>query len=202
MYAIRSYYAAKPGLQTRLTVSFLTQEDKGQDYDHFFRYNPDGIPTTYGTSRSISTTLSHFLGERSFVELKGAYFTNAVDSYLYEDPLDPRWPADDAIRSLGGNFSFVRGGARMEYFERKTKTAVMSMDVTSQMTRQHQAKAGFELKKHKLDVNRFEVLNNSSTGFEPAIPPAGTPAHVTIGADPIEAGAFVQDKMEFSYNFV
>ncbi len=194
--------SAKPGLQTRLTVSFLTQEDKGQDYDHFFRYNPDGIPTTYGTSRSISTTLSHFLGERSFVELKGAYFTNAVDSYLYEDPLDPRWPADDAIRSLGGNFSFVRGGARMEYFERKTKTAVMSMDVTSQMTRQHQAKAGFELKKHKLDVNRFEVLNNSSTGFEPAIPPAGTPAHVIIGADPVEAGAFVQDKMEFEFMIV
>ncbi|HUF10810.1 MAG TPA: TonB-dependent receptor [Rhodothermales bacterium] len=194
--------SARPRIGTRLTFSLLTQEDEGQDYDHFFKYNPGGTPTTYGTSRSLTASLSHFMSGRSFVEVNAAYFTNAVDSYLYEDPLDPRWPADDAIRSLGGNFSFVRGGARMDYFERKTKTRVVSMDYTSQFTRKHQVKTGFELKSHDLDVDRFEVLNNSSTGFEPAVPPSGTPAHVQISADPVEAGAFIQDKMEFDFMIV
>ncbi len=192
-------FSARPHAGTRLTVSFLTQEDKGQDYDHYFRYNPDGIPTTYGTSRSITTTLSHFLSGRSFVEIKGAYFTNEVDTHLYEDPLDPRWPADDAIRTLGGNFAFVRGGARMEHFARTTKTRVVSMNFTSQVTRQHQIKTGFELKGHSLDVDQFDVLNNSSTNFQPAIPEAGTPAHVRVSADPIELGAFAQAKMEFDF---
>ena len=43
------------------------------------------------------------------------------------------------------------------------------------------------------------MLNNASTGFEPAVPPAGTPAHVTYTQRPVEASAYVQDKVEFDY---
>ncbi len=182
---------------SRLSLSFLVQEDEGQNYDHLFRYNPDGLPTTYGSSRSVTSTYTIVLGGRHVLDLKGAFFSNKIESYLYENPLDARYPADDALRQLGGNFSFVRGGARMDYFERKTETFLGRVDFLSQVTRRHQVKLGVEYKNHELFLDDFEIKNNPSTGFEPAIPMAGTPDHVTYTQKPIEAAAYVQDKMEF-----
>jgi len=101
------------------------------------------------------------------------------------------------LRSLGGNFSFYRGGAFMDYFERQTNTVVGRGDFTSQVTRRHMIKTGAEFKAHTLDLNSFSVKNNPSTDFEPAIPAAGTPEHVLYTEQPIEIGAYVQDKMEF-----
>jgi outer membrane cobalamin receptor len=183
----------------KLSVGLLGQRDEGQDYDHLFRYNPEGMPTTYGDSWSVTGTYTHVLGERSFLDLKGAYFVNAVDAHVYEDPLDPRYPRDDALRVLGGNFSFYRGGARNDYFQRETQSAVGRLDFTSQVTRRHQVKAGAELRRHRLFVDQFEVKNNPSTGFAPSIPEAGTPEHVRYTERPVEGSAYVQDKMEFDY---
>lgn len=183
----------------RLSVNGLIQRDRGQDYDHLFRYNPDGIPTTYGDSWSVTGTYSHILGKTTFLDVKGAYFVNAVDSYVYENPLDPRYPADDALRRLGGNFSFYRGGARMDYFERETTTSLGRIDVTSQATRRHQIKGGVEYKQHRLFLDNFEVKNNPGTDFKPAIPEEGTPDHVRYTRKPVEGSAYIQDKMEFDY---
>ena len=181
----------------RLSAGVLLQQDQGQNYDHLFQYNPDGIPTTFGDSWSVMATYTQLFGARSFLDLKAAYFRNAVKSYLYEDPLDPRYPSDDALRLLGGNFSFFRGGARLDHFQRRTKTWVGRLDFTSQVTRRHMVKAGIELRQHDLFLNTFEVKNNSSTGFQPSIPKAGTPDHVTYTHKPVETGAYLQDKMEF-----
>jgi outer membrane receptor protein involved in Fe transport len=182
---------------SRLSLGFLIQDDEGQNYDHLFSLNPDGIPTNYGNSQSLTATYTQVFGARSFMDVKGAYFRNASDSYLYEDPLDARYPSDDALRSLGGNFSFYRGGARLDYFERETTTFVGRLDFTSQITRQHLVKAGIEYKSHELLLNSFDILNNPSTNFEPAIPAAGTPDHVEYLRKPKEAAAYIQDKMEF-----
>lgn len=188
---------ARPIGSSRLTVGLLLQDDQGQDYDHLFRYNPDGLPITYGTSRSLTSTYTVVIGGRHVLDLKGAYFTNRVESYVYQDPVDSRYPADDALRQLGGNFSFFRGGARMDYFERETKTLLGRVDFTSQVTRRHQVKAGAEIKDHELFLDSFEIKNNPSTGFQPAIPAAGTPDHVAYTQTPVEVAAYVQDKMEF-----
>lgn len=190
---------ARPWAGGRFSVSGLVQRDRGQDYDHLFRYNPDGIPTTYGDSYSVTGTYSHVLSATTFADLKGAYFVNAVDAYVYEDPLDPRYPADDALRRLGGNFSFYRGGARMNYFQRETTTFLARADVTSQVTRRHQVKTGVEFKQHELFLDNFEVKNNPATDFQPAIPEPDTPDHVRYTRRPLEGAAYVQDKMEFDY---
>ena len=183
----------------RLSVAGLIQRDEGQNYDHLFRFNPEGIPTTYGDSWSVTGTYSQILGASSFIDFKGAYFSNSVDSYVYEDPLDPRYPADDALRRLGGNFSFYRGGARMQFFARRTRTGLGRIDFTSQVTRRHQIKTGIELKQHELFLNDFEIKNNAGTGFQPLIPDVGTPDHVQYTRRPLEASAYAQDKMEFEY---
>ena len=183
----------------RLGINGLVQRDRGQNYDHLFRYNPDGQTTVYGTSASVIGTFTRLLSSTTFLDLKGAVFTNAVDEYVYEDPLDPRYPRDAALRELRPNFSFYLGGARMTQFARETRTGVARADLTSQVTRRHLVKGGAELKLYDLALDRFDVLNNASTAFVPGIPPAGTPAHVTYAQRPVEASAYLQDKMEFDY---
>lgn len=183
----------------RLSLNGLLQRDSGQNYDHLFRYNPDGQTTVYGDSRSLIGTYSHFLSGSTFLDVKGAYFSNSVEEYLYEDPLDPRYPRDSALRELRPNFSFYLGGARATHFARETQTYVARADVTSQVTRRHLVKGGVEVRRHDLTLDQFDVLNNAGTGFVPATPPAGTPAHVAYSQRPVEVSAYVQDKLEFDY---
>jgi outer membrane cobalamin receptor len=183
----------------RLSLNGLVQRDRGQNYDHLFRYNPDGQTTVYGDSRSVLGTYTHLFSPTTYLDVRGAYYSNAVDEYLYEDPLDPRYPRDAALRELSPNFGFYLGGARLTHFSRQTQTNVGRADLTSQVTRRHLLRGGIELRRHDLSLNSFDVQNNAGTGFVPAIPPAGTPAHVAYDQQPVEAAAYVQDKMEFDY---
>ena len=183
----------------KLSINALYQKDKGQNYNHIFQYNPDGTPTNYGESLTLNVLESYSFNSKTFATLKGAYFINRSKSYLYEDPLDPRYPRDDAQSFLGGNFSFLRGGAIMDHFSRETRTLVGAMDVTSQLNRRHMIKTGAQVKMHNIQLRDFKVKNNSSTGFVPEIPPEGTPDHVFYDEKPLEISAYIQDKMEFDY---
>ena len=183
----------------RLAINGLAQRDQGRNFDPMFRYNPAGQTTVYGRSSSVIGTYTALLSSNTFMDVKGAVFTNSVDEYVYADPLDPRYPLDSALRELSPQLSFYLGGVRNTYFTRDTRTAVGRMDLTSQVTRRHLVKGGLEVKRHTLGLNSFNVLNNAATGFEPAIPPAGTPAHVTYDQHPVEASAYLQDKLEFDY---
>ena len=182
---------------SKLSVNALIQDTQGQDFDHLFQYNPGGLLINSATSKSLTLTYTHLLGQKSFLDFKGAFFENDVDRFLYSDPLDARYPNDNALRQLAGNFSFFRGGASMTHTDRKTTTYVAKLDLTSQITKNHLVKAGFEYKDHELFLDDFEVKNNSGTDFKAAIPPAGTPDHVLYTREPFEMGAYIQDKMEF-----
>ena len=186
----------------KLSLTGLYQSDQGQNYRHLYSYNPDGVPTNYGESISLNLVNNYLISSKTFINLKGAYFINRSESYVYEDPLDPRYPRDDAESFLGGNFSFLRGGAVMEHTNRETGTLLTGFDITSQVNRQNMIKAGGLVKRYMIQFRTFEVLNNPSTGFEPTIPPVGTPNHVYFDERPIEISAYIQDKMEFDYMVV
>ncbi|GMQ81891.1 MAG: hypothetical protein BMS9Abin05_1328 [Rhodothermia bacterium] len=188
--------------RNKLSANLLLQRDSGQNYDHLFRFNTGGIPTNFGDSQSLTATYTQLFGSSSFLDVKAALFKNEVTSYVYKNPLDPRYPDDNALRQLGGNFSFFRGGARMNQFRRETETLVGRLDFTSQVNRRHMIKSGIEFKRHKLFLNDFEVKNNAGTGFVPEIPISGTPDHVLYNERPIEASAYLQDKMEFDFMVV
>jgi len=183
----------------KLSLSALYQSDSGQNYRHLYQYNPQGIPTNYGESITFNLVNSYGFNPKSFVNLKAAYFINRSSSYVFENPLDPRYPRDDAQNFLGGNFSFFRGGMVMDYTDRETRTFVSGFDLTSQLNKRHMVKTGVQLKLYEIEFQEFEIQNNSSTGFEPAMPPQGTPDHVFYLEKPIEFSAYAQDKLEFDY---
>lgn len=188
--------------RNKLSITGLYQTDQGQGYNHLYSYNPDGIPTNYGESISFNVVNNYLISNKTFINLKGAYFINRSKSYVYENPLDPRYPRDDAQSFLGGNFGFYRGGTVMDHTKRETGTFLTGFDITSQVNRQNMVKVGALLKLYALEFRTFEVLNNSSTEFEPAIPPEGTPDHVYFDERPVEVSAYIQDKVEFDYMVV
>ncbi len=181
----------------KLSLTALYQSDMGQNYTHLYQYNPDGIPTNHGESITFNLVNNYTFSAKTFMNVRAAYFINGSKSYVYEDPLDTRYPRDDARNFLGGNFSFYRGGTVMDYVDRETRTLVSGLDVTSQVNREHMIKTGIQLKLHQIEFREFEIQNNSSTGFQPAIPPQGTPDHVYYNELPIEISAYAQDKLEF-----
>lgn len=183
----------------KLSLNTVYQTDKGKNYNHLYKYNPDGTPTNYGKSLSLNLIDTYSFNSKAFAELKVSYFINGSKSYVYKNPLDPRYPRDDARDFLRGNFSFYRGGAIMNHFDRQTKTFVGSFDVTAQVTRRHMIKTGVQVKFHDIRFRQVEVKNNSSTSFKPEIPPVGTPDHVFYNEKPVELSAYIQDKMEFDY---
>ena len=183
----------------RLALNGLLQRDQGRNYDHLFRYNPAGQTTVYGRSSSLIGTYTAVVSANTFVDVKAATFANGVDEYVFADSLDSRYTQDSALRELSPQLSFYLGGVRNTYFTRDTRTTLGRVDVTSQVTRRHLVKGGIEVKRHALDLNSFSVLNNASTGFVPAVPIAGTPAHVRYEQHPIEGSAYLQDKLEFDY---
>ena len=183
----------------RLALNGLLQWDRGRNFDPLFRYNPAGQTTVHGRSRSLLATYTALLSRSTFVDVKGGTFSNRVSEYVYEDPLDPRYVNDASLRELSPNFSFYLGGVRNSYFARNTRTLTGRVDVTSQVTRVHLVKGGAEVKRHTLSLDQFDIRNNASTGFEPAIPEAGTPAHVAYDEHPVEASAYLQDKIELQY---
>lgn len=185
--------------QDRLSISGLWQRDEGVNFNPLWRYNPDGVPTVYGASSSVLATYNHLFSTKTFVDVKGAYFDNAVSRYVYEDSLDTRYGRDTALRELAPSFAFYLGGVDLGQFRRRTRTAVARVDVTSQVTRTHLVKGGVEFKHHRLTLDDFQVKNNADTGFQPAVPAAGTPDHVRYEQTPIEASAYVQDKLELGY---
>jgi len=190
---------ARPWRGGRITASGLVQRDRGQDYDPQFRYMPDGRPTRHGAAWSGTAALNHVFGSTTVFDARFAHFVNEVDVYRFEDPLDERQPWDEAFRVLGGNFAFYRGGSSMLWSARQTATSLFKADLSRQVNRRHLVKTGFQLTRHQLSLDEFQVKRNATTGFLPAIPQAGTPDRVRYTERPVEASAYVQDKMEFDY---
>ncbi len=183
----------------RTSIMVLSQHDSGRGYNHAFRYNPYGIPTTYGTTNTVNLTGSQSFTQNMYVSYRLAHVFNKVRSYLYEDPLDPRYPRDDAASFLGGNFSFLRGGAYMDQTERSTGSTSGHLDMTWQANYRHQFKLGVSFRTHVMTYQWFKVKNNATTGYQPEIPEAGTPDHVNYRETPYEFSAFIQDKAEYDY---
>jgi outer membrane cobalamin receptor len=183
----------------RTSIMVLSQQDSGRDYNHLYRYNPFGIPTTFGRTNTVNLTGSQSFTQNMYVSYRFAHMFNQVRSYLYENPLDSRYPRDDAPAFLGGNFSFLRGGAIMDHTERSTGSTSGHLDMTWQANYRHQLKLGVSFRTHDLAYQWFKVKNNATTGFQPEIPLAGTPDHVNYREKPFEVSAFIQDKAEYDY---
>lgn len=185
-----------PGLKASLNAIYENRE--WHDFDKSRMYNPDGRATNYQTSTTGIFSLTHALTANTFYTLSGSAFLKDYNRYAYKGLSD-----NYVNPNLGSvnSYSFSTGGVDMGQFRRETQTFSIKGDILSQVTNEHQVKAGFDYKFHNIVYDNRTVIPLDQT-----VTPYITPVYLDrslSGSDyykrnPKEFSLYVQDKMEFS----
>ncbi|RLB00990.1 MAG: TonB-dependent receptor, partial [Deltaproteobacteria bacterium] len=186
-------YKLSPSL--KLSYEALAEWVNFRQYSHLFKYNPDGNYQRHKKAFTQILTCTHMLTPKTFYTLKVSNFSHDYRQYVYEDPHDSRYV--DPLRLNCPANSFHTGGTEMGHFYRNSNTYIGKIDITSQISKTHQIKFGAEVRRHKLHQHDFTLKLDRNTNWKPVIPPITSFNHNQYTHCPIEASAYLQDKMEF-----
>lgn len=152
-----------------------------------------GLPTRFKNVDVYSLGFTQTLSDATFMETKFQYMHETFD-YKVRD-LDGGWVGEentfddwlnytpDRIQDSDGYYRY--GASRYAWYERETRVGQGRIDVTSQITNEHQIKAGIE--GHYYDL--FEYRVDTASG-----------GNIYIDrwhAFPNMGAAYIQDKMEY-----
>lgn len=205
----KNYAQAKLIFKPMATINLLSNtiydQVDYQDYDRNYKYNPGGDLNRYRTGFTQMFKMTHTLAPTTFYDLGVTYFMKEYKHYAYEDPYDPRYVHPDLGSQLA--YSFKTGGTNNSRFKRETYSVLTKFDITSQVSRTHQVKAGLEYRNDHLkfqDITLQPVNEDLSFDKYLSSPYIRTeiPADSSIYAarydyKPIDASVYLQDKMEF-----
>ncbi len=185
----------------KFNAEILYSKDNFQDYEHFFKWNPEGSVKKFSNSYNATFTMTHTISNKSFYTIKLSNFFKDFNEYLYENPLDSRYIHPDSLRTIG--YAFITKGTNLHRFFRETNTLIGKIDFTSQVTENHLVKFGIEGRKHNLKFDDYNLeplrINNIPVEpFVPSIPDADTPNRTKYISEPIEFSVYLQDKIEFN----
>ena len=180
----------------KLRVQYLLQNRDFRNYDHRYKYDPDGTYNNRARGKLFSVSYTAVVSSVTFLDLHTAWFNNREDSYVYEDPYDPRFPDYRRALAVSGP-AFLTGGAEDLQLHRESRYLTAKADLLSQITFNHQFKTGFEAKWHRIWIHNFGIRNDQSTNFTPVPVEFGSSEFAHTIVRPVQYAAYAQDKMEF-----
>ena len=124
-------------------ASWQEEENLGANYNHLFRYSPDGMRKRNKTSWTGGIRWSRIVSPNTYFTLNFHHLQNRLRDATFEDPLDPLYASDDRLRQRG-NFLFYTGGPDMRHRQRETRTTIAKFDFTSQINSEHKLRGGIE----------------------------------------------------------
>jgi len=200
----------------RFSAMATINEDEWHNYNHMYKYNPDGRATQYRSSKMLALNFNHMLSNSLFYELKLNYIDNYYGDYVYKNPTDSRYVHDVYNQSDGPGF--YTGGQQKHHTQRTQIDQNAKLDITWQMNKHHSVKTGYHYTQHIIDSQGrsiqnsfrgldeegeyyFDFVDNKIKVFFPNYQPV-TLNDTTIYTDsiyvkPIEYSVYFQDKMEF-----
>ena len=190
-------YRATPNLIFRYSILYDNIKNKSYDSDnHLFKYNPEGQPTKYQSTLSHKVDLTHQLSTSTFYELKFAHYEYDFKQYLYEDWRDPRYLPNTLLSATPGN-EFYGGGQNKYHYYRNSRTSIARFDLTSQINKTHQIKAGAEYKYNDLFYHMYYIDISDTYDWIPTIHDRWTStSNDMYNRSPKEFAAYMQDKIE------
>lgn len=197
-YSLQAKLSFNLGSARTLTLQGLYQNQNYRQYDHQFQLNPDGDYHYYQKSFLGSGNYNHVISDAAFLDASASIFETDFKQYVYEDPLDPRYANPELRRLLGPN-TFLTGGTQNWHFLHHTNTYTGRVELTDQVTRIHQIKAGIEGKYHTLRYQDFQIHAGPESGYRPAISPPGSFDNNTYTNHPYQLSGYFQDKIELDY---
>jgi len=205
----KKYYQGKlifkPTTGLTLSYDFIYDDVDYQDYERNYKYNPDGALKRFRTGISNVVKLTHLLTSRTYYTLGASYFTKSYKNYVYENKYDSRYVHPDLTSQEA--YSYKTGGTDNKWFERETNTLLGKIDLTSQITNNHEIKTGFEYRQHKItqhDITLRPILEQTGVNFllegpyiQTYVPNDSTIYASSYNHRPLELAGYLQDKMEF-----
>lgn len=181
---------------SKISVEGITQSRDYHEYDHAYRINPEGDITYYQRSQAITMMINHTFSAQSFLDYKLAYLKTNRYYRLYDNWDDNRYQSEIKQRITSGSAFYV-AGTKNDREDRTTTNWIHKLELTSQLNRIHQIKAGIELRQNTLDYNYVRVIVASETAWKPALPDKKSPLNNSYTHQPLEFSGYMQDKMEF-----
>lgn len=195
---------ANVGLQAlsnlKLNGELLYSKEDFQDYNHSFRWSPDGNVFKYSNSYNSTFTINHMLSSSTFYTVKASYFFRDFNEYLYKDWDDSKYLHPDSLNTI--SYAFRTKGTDLHRFFRETNSFLAKADLTSQIAKNHLIKFGLETKFHTLKFDDYTLeplrINNIPVEpFRPSIPDENSPNRTKYNNEPLEFSAYIQDKIEY-----
>ncbi len=200
----------------KISAMFTLNKDEWRQYNHMYKYNPDGRAIPQRLSKMYAFNINHMLSNSLFYELKLSYVDNYYGNYVFENPLDSGYVHDAYSQSDGPGF--FTGGQDKFHTERTMIDKNAKFDVTWQINKHHSFKTGFHYTGHIIDSKEMGIRNKYADTeeegiieyifvdgnlkitfpyYEPIVKHDTTIYSDIIYVEPIEYAAYFQDKMEF-----
>lgn len=202
----------RPFTALKLNFNYILDNVDYKDYNHFFMFNPDGDFQKFRRGNTNILGLTHTLGSTTFYQANFSYFFKSFRQFVYEDPSNPLYTHDALLGQQPSDVPSVStGGTQSSHFKRVTSSLGFKFDITSQLTNNHQVKAGVELNMHNLTFNNVNLLQpdgvqDPQITLNPfvtrRVPDANNP-NENLAIDlyerkPMEFSAYIQDKIELN----
>ena len=195
----------------------LGNSSEGRDADFGMRWAPDGRQRNQDLGWDAKVKYTHLISNKTFYNIDLGTFSRHAWGGLFDDATDARYnnflslPPDSVQVEPGvweqvvkGGNRFVRGGTQLGRYDRTTTSYMAQGAITSQVTKEHMIKAGFEAKKDILSLVSYSLIpkldadGSPITPFQPAIPDADSPEYQSFkDVAPVSISAYIQDKMEY-----
>ncbi|MFA4838139.1 MAG: TonB-dependent receptor [Candidatus Neomarinimicrobiota bacterium] len=200
----------------RLNFMYTNNNDEWHNYDHQFKYNPDGMAADYRNSNLYALNINHMLNRSLFYEFKLSAIDNTYGHYVYKNPYSAGY-VHEGYSMIDGP-GFWTGGNQKSYTKRVMKDLSMKFDLTWQATNRHGFKTGFEMTDYSIDNQEYSIRNIYEgtpesdlfelvvegdrmklkfLNYEPSLQPDSSEYADVYLVKPIEYSAYLQDKMEF-----
>ncbi|NPE27312.1 TonB-dependent receptor [Methanococcoides sp. SA1] len=200
----------------RMSLMYTLNDEEWRDYDHYFKYNPNGKSSNFKRADMFNFSLNHMISNSLFYDLSVSYIDNYYGNYRYKNPLSDKYVHGSYLNSNGP--SFYTGGQEKDHTERTVNDFNFKYDITWQANNRHLFKSGILYTQHEIDHAWHEIENDYRNRpenenatyydwdtekvvfpyYEPVIYPDSTVYADVYNVKPKEFSAFIQDKMEFN----
>ncbi|MBI1938333.1 MAG: TonB-dependent receptor [Ignavibacteriales bacterium] len=211
-YSVLGKLTFRPLAVFKFSLMYTKNYNEMQNYEHYYKYKPDGRRVYYDKSDFYLFQLNNVLSDNMFHDIKVSYKHSLTDNYLYKDPFDQRYAADNYGKSGGG---FSTGGHDKGYNAVELNDLNIKYDITWQLNTHHSLKTGFDYTRHDLTKTTVIVRDikygtaaqedfyyDPTTGkivfnpYEPEILSEAVSSD-NYNKKPYELSAYFQDKMEY-----
>ncbi len=203
-----------------ISYDYILDNTRGKDYDFAYKYNPDGLLSNFKKGYLNSLTITHAVSSSTFYTVGlSDYFTDyreyldantfsLSDLFNRKDPFDQQYVHTKLLLPPEG--TFLTGGTNMTHNVRSTNTYVAKIDLTSQVSNNHEIKTGalfnyytlflhnINLHMSQADNNRDPVVDGKAFLQDPVvIPSIESQDNQFYQHNPWQASFYAQDKMEY-----